>query len=131
MSEPFAGEKLLIKVIDDLAEFLPYLVLVGGWVPYIYAKYAWNNVPRLAVTTSDIDFGVGAKEYKGKESIASRVIRLRYGERHVSMDRLINIGRYFSAPDSEGPVLVEQENGPDEFIADLRRDIFERFDGLK
>ena len=59
MSKPFPGEKLLIKVIDDLVDFLPYLVLVGGWVPYIYARYIWKNVPNLAVTTSDIDFGVG------------------------------------------------------------------------
>jgi len=52
LSKTFPGEKLLIKVIDDLAAFLPYLVLVGGWVPYVYAKYIWKNVPHLAVTTS-------------------------------------------------------------------------------
>ena len=65
------------------------MVLVGGWVPYIYAKYVWKNVPNLAVTTTDIDFGVSCKDYEGKESIASCVRRLGYGERHVSMDRLI------------------------------------------
>jgi serine/threonine protein phosphatase 1 len=55
----FPGEKLLIKVIGDLADFLPYFVLVGGWIPYIYAKYIWKDVPSMAVTTGDIDFGVG------------------------------------------------------------------------
>lgn len=89
MSKTFLGEKLLIKVIDDLADFFPYLVLVGGWVPYIYAKYIWKNVPTLAVTTSDIDFGVGIKGFDGKDTVASRVQRLGYGERHVSMDRMI------------------------------------------
>ena len=44
MSKEFPEEKLLVKVIDDLADFLPYLVLVGGWVPYIYARYIWKNV---------------------------------------------------------------------------------------
>ncbi len=88
MSKEFSGEKLLIKVIDDLADFLPYLVLVGGWVPYIYAKYIWKNVPNMAVTTGDIDFGVGAQDYDGKDTVASRVQRLGYGERHVSMDRM-------------------------------------------
>ena len=87
MSEEFSGEKLLIKVIDDLADFLPYLVLVGGWVPYIYARYIWKNVPNMAVTTGDIDFGVGAQDYDGKDTVASCVQRLGYGERHVSMDR--------------------------------------------
>lgn len=73
MSKTFSGEKLLIKVVNDLADFLPYLVLVGGWVPYIYAKYIWKNVPNLAVTTADIDFGVGDTEFKGKDTVASYV----------------------------------------------------------
>ena len=34
MTETFPAEKLLSKVIDDLADFLPYIVLVGGWVPF-------------------------------------------------------------------------------------------------
>ena len=89
MYKTFSSEKLLFKVIDDLADFLPYLVLVGGWVPYIYAKYIWENMPNLAVTTSDIDFGVGIQGFEGKETIASCVQRLGYGERHVSMDRMI------------------------------------------
>lgn len=89
MPKEFPGEKLLIKVIGDLADFLPYLVLVGGWVPYIYAKYIWKDVPNMAVTTGDIDFGVGDHDFDGKDTVASRVQRLGYGERHASMDRLI------------------------------------------
>jgi len=89
LPKEFPGEKLLIKVIDDLADFLPYLVLVGGWVPYIYARHIWENVPNMAVTTGDIDFGVGAQDFNGKDTVASRVQRLGYGERHASMDRLI------------------------------------------
>lgn len=89
MPKEFSGEKLLIKVIDDLADFLPYLVLVGGWVPYIYARYIWKDVPSMAVITGDIDFGVGDNDFNGKDTIASRVQRLGYGERHASMDRMI------------------------------------------
>ncbi len=90
MSKEFQGNnKLLIKVINDLSAFLPYLVLVGGWVPYIYAKHIWKNVPNMAVTTGDIDFGVGAQDFNGKDTISSCVQRLGYGERHVSMDRTI------------------------------------------
>ena len=258
MANTYPGEKLLLKVIGDLVDFLPYLVLVGGWVPYIYAKYVWKNAANLAVTTADIDFGVGNKDYKGKESIASCVRRLGYAEHHVSMDRLVpfvpvakdtngllkaevefiadptlsknirdkivgreikvneienfsillesvktvsingykiqvpaepifvfhklltfiqrenkeklrkdlyyayymlrfspedeglakkvkslindktegksikqNIRQYFNRPDSQGPVLIEQENGPDKYIDDLRQDIFERFKKLQ
>ena len=41
-----------------------------------------------------------------------------------------NINNYFNSVDSEGPFLVEQENGPDAYIDDLRQDIFERFNML-
>lgn len=87
MPKEFPGEKLLIKVLADLVDFMPYLVLVGGWVPYIYAKHVWKNTPNLAVTTGDIDFGVGIQDFNGKDTVASRVQKLGYGERHVSMDR--------------------------------------------
>jgi small ligand-binding sensory domain FIST len=33
LSDTFPAEELLIKVIDDLADFLPYLVLVGVAIP--------------------------------------------------------------------------------------------------
>lgn len=88
MSKGYPGEKLLIKVIDDLAGFLPFLVLVGGWVPYIYARYKWKNVLNLAVMTSDIDFGIGFHGFDGKDTVANRVQKLGYGEHHVSMDRM-------------------------------------------
>ncbi len=42
-----------------------------------------------------------------------------------------NIRKYFSSADSQGPILIEQENGPDEYIDDLRQDIFERFKNLR
>jgi len=258
LPKKFPGEELLSKVFEDLADFLPYLVLVGGWVPYIYAKYVWKNVPSLAVTTSDIDFGVGDAGFTGKDTVASYVQRLGYGERHLSMDRMIpfvpivknlagdlkaevefitdpnvsrtvvnkivgreikineienfglllesvttakigkqeiriptasmfvfhklltfvqrengekfkkdlyyvyymlrfssdkealiaqvnalikdkkqgasvkrNLQKYFKDVSSQGPFLVEQENGPDEYIRDLRRDVFERFSRLR
>ena len=42
-----------------------------------------------------------------------------------------NLKGYFGSVDSKGPLFVEQENGPDEFIGDLRQDIFERFSKLR
>lgn len=111
MSKTFPGEKLLIKVVNDLADFLPYLVLVGGWVPYIYAKYIWKNVPNLAVTTVDIDFGIGDTEFKGKDTVASYIQKLGYGERHISMDRMVPFVPIVK--DAAGSLKAEVE-----FIAD-------------
>ena len=82
MSKEFPGEKLLIKVLDDLADFLPYLVLVGGWVPFIYAKHIWpyrgnGGIPGSAptqrhyipavLTTTDVDFGVPLTSALGRK----------------------------------------------------------------
>ncbi|MFH1857076.1 MAG: hypothetical protein ABH836_07650 [Candidatus Omnitrophota bacterium] len=113
MSKEFQGNKLLIKVINDLSDFLPYLVLVGGWVPYIYAKYIWKNVINMPVTTGDIDFGVGAKDFNGKDTISSRVQKLGYGERHVSMDRMVPFVPIVK--DADGELKAEVE-----FIADCK-----------
>ena len=41
-----------------------------------------------------------------------------------------NIRKYFERKTSQGSLMVEKENGPDEYIADLRQDIFERFNEL-
>ena len=41
-----------------------------------------------------------------------------------------NIKKYFERKTSQGCLMIEKENGPDEYIDDLRRDIFERFNEL-
>jgi len=42
-----------------------------------------------------------------------------------------NIDDYFSRPTSRGCLWVERENGPDEYVKDVRRDAYERFNKLK
>jgi len=32
-------EKAFFKVLEDLRNYLPYLVVVGGWVPYLYRDF--------------------------------------------------------------------------------------------
>lgn len=107
MPEIYPNEKLFLQVIHDLREFMPFFVLVGGWIPFIYAKYVWGNISNLAVHTSDIDFGVLNKEYKGIETITSRVKKLGYGERHVSMDRLIPFTPVIKSKDGSERVEIE------------------------
>jgi hypothetical protein len=101
LAEGYPTEKLLRKVIDDLSDFLPHLVLVGGWIPYLYKQHIWPEESigknwgdgalqaTTVVSTTDMDFGVTLIAYPGKESIADRVRKLGYGERHASMDRMI------------------------------------------
>lgn len=42
-----------------------------------------------------------------------------------------NINKYFEKVSSQGCLLVEQENGLDEYVDDVRQDIFDRFSRLK
>ncbi|MBU4511254.1 hypothetical protein KJ830_09455, partial [bacterium] len=41
-----------------------------------------------------------------------------------------NIKKYFERKTSQGCLMIEKENGPDEYIDDLRQDIFERFNEM-
>lgn len=80
---------LLLKVLADLHDFLPYLVLVGGWVPYLYSRYLWKGIRHEPLTTVDIDFGFKEAPAGKSETIADRVRKKHYGEHHLSMDRSI------------------------------------------
>lgn len=42
-----------------------------------------------------------------------------------------NVNKFFERVSSQGCLLIEQENGSDEYIHDVRQDIFERFEILK
>jgi hypothetical protein len=42
-----------------------------------------------------------------------------------------NIGIYFSRLTSQGCLWVQRENGPDEYVKDVRRDAYERFNKLR
>jgi len=79
--------ELFEKVLHDLKDFLPYLVLVGGWVPFLYSQYVWK-IRHKPVATVDIDFGFQDIPYKGKITIASRIRQQNYGEHHFDMGRL-------------------------------------------
>jgi hypothetical protein len=46
-------------------------------------------------------------------------------------DTATNIEKYFGKISSEGCLMVERENGPDEIIDNVRQDIFERFKMLR
>jgi len=42
-----------------------------------------------------------------------------------------NINKFFERVSSQGCLMVEEDNGTDEYIHDVRQDVFERFNGLK
>lgn len=42
-----------------------------------------------------------------------------------------NLIKYFSSVDSKGPLYVEQENGPDAYIDNVREDVLDKFSGIR
>ena len=55
----------------------------------------------------------------------------QYREEGYLMNVPDNINKFFERISSQGCLLVEQENGPDEYIRDVRQDIFNRFKRLR
>lgn len=55
----------------------------------------------------------------------------QYRQKGYLTSALDNINKFFARVSSQGCLIVEQENGPDEFIHDVRQDIFDRFKGLR
>jgi len=108
-------EKLFFKVIDDLKEYLPYLVLVGGWVPYLYVKYLWKNLSVYPVTTTDIDFGVFESERTPSvsEPIYSRLSKLQYKERHLKMGRLFPVAPLLEDAEKKTRLMIEFITAPE------------------
>jgi hypothetical protein len=96
-------ESLFFKVLEDIKDYLLDLTLVGGWMPYVYSRFLWNNLAVKAVTTADIDFGFGTHQSKVyPKTIFSVLSSLDYIERHPKIDRMYPVVLY-----KEGKVPVE------------------------
>lgn len=86
------NRNIFFKAITDMQEFLPHLVLVGGWVPFVYQNYVWKNVVTKPHYTTDIDFGIGGISSKlPRQTIYGRLNSLGYREKHVNLGKLIPI----------------------------------------
>ncbi|MDR3669164.1 MAG: GSU2403 family nucleotidyltransferase fold protein [Ignavibacteriaceae bacterium] len=54
-------EQNLFEVIKMLEEYLPYIVLGGGWASLIYYHYLWGEKDKFPIQTYDFDFIVKNK----------------------------------------------------------------------
>jgi len=96
-------EGVFFNVLEDLKDYLADLTLVGGWLPYVYSRFLWNNLVVKPVTTTDIDFGI--TDIKSKvytRTIFEFLTTLDYKERHPQMDRLYPVVLY-----KEGKVRLD------------------------
>lgn len=67
MSEFEELKKGFMETVEILRDYLPQMVIVGGWCPYLYARHLWKRkIPNIP-TTLDIDVGVletGSKHFE-------------------------------------------------------------------
>lgn len=104
---------VLLRSLTDLKEFLPNLMLVGGWVPYIYQQYLWKDVIIKPHHTTDIDYGLNmAGHSKVKGTIYNKLASLHYPERHLQMNKLTPVQFLVQARDNDIPTPIE-------FICDI------------
>ena len=110
-------ETIFFNVLEDLKDYLADLTLVGGWMPYVYSKYLWDNLTVKPITTTDIDFGVGGTKAKVyPKTIFEMLSGLDYKERHLRMDRMYPVVLYkegkvrldFIAPEGIEDEIVEK-----------------------
>lgn len=58
MSDFQTMEKGFLDTLAAIEDSLDKIMIVGGWCPYLYAKYLWHKeIPNIP-TTTDIDLGV-------------------------------------------------------------------------
>lgn len=96
-------ESIFFSVLEDLKDYLTDLTLVGGWMPFVYSNFLWQNYIKDPVTTVDIDFGLDHKNtHLHSKTIFQTLSPLDYSERHPRIDRIFPVVLY-----KEGKIPVE------------------------
>ena len=76
--------------------------------------------------------------FYGKMFLQSRLLLLilisvleKLKKEYILRQFSIYLNKYFKNKSSQGCLIVEKENGPDDYVDDLREDIFKRFKTLR
>ncbi len=96
-------EFLFFEVINDLKEYLEDLVVVGGWLAFLYSRFLWRKVSIEPITTVDIDLGLRGKTNKKYLSNIYQVLsKLDYEQHHINLGKIYPVVFY-----KKGKIPVE------------------------
>ncbi len=76
-------EQVFFGLIEDLKNYLDHLVLVGGWLPWLYTQFLWKVKKYSPVMTQDIDIGVKEFYHFYGENITDCLLKRNYFFRSV------------------------------------------------
>jgi len=101
-------EEALFKVLEDLRDYLPYLIIIGGWVPYIYRNYLWKGEVDKPYLTADIDIRIRMKiENFQQDSIYKKLTKLQYSQRHLRIGKAYPVVPEVKLTKDAVPIPVE------------------------
>src|SRR4030066_183910 len=97
---------------------------------YALTLHTGANLITSFVRTEEIFIYMNLKDWK--KAILDIILEevVEYKKKGYFIDISKNIKKYFERKTSQGCLMIEKENGPDEYIDDLKQDIFERFNQL-
>jgi hypothetical protein len=105
-------ERAFFKVLQDLRNYLPYLVVVGGWVSYLYRNYLWKGEVDKPYLTADIGIRTKIENFQ-QTSIYKRFTELQYSERHLSLGKAYPVVPEVKLTEDAVPIPVEFISGKD------------------
>lgn len=99
-------EQKLIKVIKIVDDYLPHVVLGGGWAALVYYRFIWMKKETIPLQTKDFDFIVNNRvpitgETKLKEKLTSA------GLISKPLSSMTSDSRFVRFEDEEGDLTIE------------------------
>jgi hypothetical protein len=111
----------LFRAIEVLAPYLDEIVIVGGWVPFLYHKYGQMPSPHPLPRTMDIDIVVPRHvENRGRPTIDELLVRAEYKTRIYGSD--VPIVKYeLTSPVTEIEFLTPEIGKPGKAALTVQR----------
>ena len=111
----------LLKAMEVLAPYLDEIVIVGGWVPFLYNRYGQMSSPHPLLRTMDIDVVVPRRvKERGRLTIDELLLRAGYEARIYGSD--VPVVKYeLASPVTEIEFITPEIGKPGKAVLTVQR----------
>lgn len=111
----------LLKAMEVLAPYLDEIVIVGGWVPFLYNRYGQMSSPHPLLRTMDIDVVVPRRvKERGRLTIYELLLRAGYEARIYGSD--VPVVKYeLASPVTEIEFITPEIGKPGKAVLTVQR----------